>query len=130
MKRTTISLAILITLFLGGCESGSGGAPQAAIDSAISAVKRDRCEKQSIRAIQCKEFSVAFAHNMGLTPADKENGVSEKYLIAFDYLSSYHSKWSDGFTCAFTKKQNGNWISVSVQPTPLLKEQKKCTSRL
>ena len=134
MRLATIFFAALITLFLGGCESVSGGAPQAAIDSAIDVVKRDWClrgppmYKQG--SMHCKEFSVAFVNNMDLTPADKENGISEQYVIALDYLSLNDSKWDDGYTCTLTKKQNGSWISVSVRPNPLLKEQKKCTSRL
>lgn len=141
MKLTTILFAALITLFLGGCESVGGGAPQAAIDAAFGVVKKGgQCEgyelnpqmqRAKIKPPECKDFSVAFATKRDITPADKENGISEHYEIGVDFLiTEYnnHEKWLDGYQCTRVLKQNGSYSANAMWTEPRLKEQKKCNT--
>jgi len=126
MKMTyTNTLAVSVfTLLLSGCDLITSSAPQAAIDAVIAHVS----DRRNVGQVIYKDVTVAFTTKADITPADKQNAISEKYFIGVDYVfvPPGGSDWTDGYSCYIVSKENDNWVAKFGDDRNEMKKQKIC----
>ncbi|MGH9844724.1 MAG: hypothetical protein ACREEM_38900 [Blastocatellia bacterium] len=111
-QKRNLMLLMLLALLIG-CKSeepnnsASGNPPKAAVDVAIETAK--------VAWPESKNFRVSCSEHLELTPADKENGIQEKWCIKVSFVYKFNpsSDWEDMKHTRVIARQSGSWKDVS-----------------
>jgi hypothetical protein len=114
MAKPTV-LALCCLLLFASCNMIqprlSVSAPQGAKDAATEAIKKTiEC------TLECKDIKVICSSIADVGPADKANGVTEKWCMKISFIYKDKNRWNDVLTDVALSNKSGTWAAEFLGP--------------
>jgi len=108
-------MALCCLLLFANCNiiqpRASISAPQGAKDAAIEAINKTiEC------TVECKDIKVICSSIDEVSPADKANGVTEKWCMKISFIYKDRNRWNDVLTDVALSNKGGTWAAEFLGP--------------